>query len=155
MFEVLLLGKRAAERGRGFTLIEILVVIAILLIITSFGLFVSLDFYKSNLVSSERDTLVAALRRARGEALVNERGLPHGLHLSPSDYVVFAGSDYASRAAQYDENIPSSAGVTVIAPGDIVFSQLAATSSASGTFVITDGVRSSTVSVNFEGRISW
>jgi len=69
--------------------------------------------------------------------------------------VVFAGGSYAGRSAQYDENIPRSAGVSVGGLNEVVFELLSATSTASGTFVLSDGVRSSTVSVNYEGRITW
>ena len=55
----------------GFTLLEIVIATAILTIIAGPGLVISINFYKSQSLTVERDTVVSLLRKARSQALTN------------------------------------------------------------------------------------
>ena len=54
-----------------FTLIEMVVVMAIISLIGTFTAFVSIDSYRGYAFRSERDTLVASLERARSQSINN------------------------------------------------------------------------------------
>jgi len=135
--------------------IELVITMAIIAIMVGLGLFVSLEFYRSSDLNSERDILLSVMRRARTQALDNVYGLQHGVFVSPSSYIIFAGSSYASRAAQYDETFPRSNAISVSGLSEIVFSALASTSTSSGTIILADATASTTMSVNNEGQINW
>lgn len=121
----------------------------------SWGLIVSLNSYRRVILSGDRDNVVGILRRARSKALGNVNQSRHGVFLGASDYILFQGSSYATRAALYDEKIPRSAGLTVSGLAEFVFEPLSGDALASGTVVIGNGIQSSTVSVTYEGRIDW
>lgn len=140
---------------KGFTLIEILIAMGILAIIGGFGLFVSLDFYRSNVIFSERDTLLSLLRRARLDAVNNIQAMPHGLYVATTSYILFAGSSYAARSSTHDYAFDKSVAVTTGGLTEVVFSPLAATSTASGTITLADETRNLEILVNYEGMIDW
>lgn len=139
----------------GFTFIEFTIVLAILAFTAGLGLFVSLEFYRGSVLDSERDQFLSILRRARNAAINNIHNLSHGVYVASSSYIIFAGPSYVGRIASYDEIFPRAAPVSFSGPSEIVFSRLAATSSASGTIILSYVPASTTIQINYEGQISW
>jgi len=142
--------------NRGFTLIEILVVIGIFAIIFSFSLFVSFDFYRSYALRTEKNAIISILQKARSQSLNNIDQAKHGVHFSanPLQYVIFEGNAYNP----IDTNnviVNPSYGVSVAGtPFDVQFEQLSG-ASADKTITVSDGIKSYDVTINSEGRISW
>ena len=121
----------------------------------SLGFFISMDFYRRYTFYAERTTILGILRRAREYSLANAHALPHGVAILGGQYVIFTGASYATRNTQYDEPIESSPGITTQGISEVIFSPLAATSTASGTITISNGIQSSDIEINYEGRINW
>lgn len=166
--------KTTPKKESGFTLIEIIVSIAILLVIAGLGLFISIDFYKSYSFRSEEDTIVSILQKARSQSVNNIDQTRHGVHFSsPLKYTIFECKSalpqcisYADADTSKDIEISPSYGISVsspVLPFDVVFDQLSdCLSSASNncsaspvSIVINDGSRTYTIDINNEGRISW
>ncbi|MEK9180393.1 MAG: type II secretion system protein [Patescibacteria group bacterium] len=143
------------RRKSAFTLIEIIVVLAISAVIFSFTLGVGVDFYQSQALISERDTLLSLLRSARVNAMDNINQSDHGISVGTTTYVVFEGSSYASRNTEFDQGFPHSPGVVFSGPGEIVFAALEGTPNVSGTVSISNARGRSDIAINSEGRISW
>jgi prepilin-type N-terminal cleavage/methylation domain-containing protein len=139
----------------GFTLIEILIAMAILVIILGLGYFVGFDFYRNYALHSEKDVLVSVLRKARSQALNNVGASAHGVYIGDSSYTIFYGSSYVSRNAQYDENIKKAPGISATGLNEVVFAPLTATSTASSTITLNNAKKSFFIDINYEGRISW
>ncbi len=76
-------------RGRGFTLVEILVVVAIFTGLAGLGLFMAFNSYGSAASRSERDTVVSLLAKARGRAMNNYYGAAWGVCYLGPNYVIF------------------------------------------------------------------
>ena len=70
-------------------MIEILVVIAILLIIFSFGLSIDLGAFTRSTLQSERAKVVSVLERARSHAMANMYESPFGVCYNAGSYVIF------------------------------------------------------------------
>lgn len=119
------------------------------------GLLVSIDFYKSYALISEKATLVSFLRKARSRALVNFNQSNHGFYISPTQYIIFQGPSYASRSSTWDQVFGKAAGINTSGLEEIVFGPLTATSSASGTIYLNDSRVTTTIEINYEGRINW
>jgi prepilin-type N-terminal cleavage/methylation domain-containing protein len=164
--------RTSTDKGtRGFTLIEVLVVMSLMVIVAGFGLIVSMESYRGDSFRTERDTLVATLQQARTQALDNmcfgascAGGKPHGVHLSLHQYVVFQGDSYATRDAALDTVTDAQYfGLATTSPSltDIVFSQLAGTTTPNPigvttiSLVDTTGQHTSVITINPEGQISW
>ena len=147
---------------RGFTLIEMLIVMGIVAVLASIPLFIDLNSYRGYAFRSERDKLVTTLQTARMYSMNNINQLPHGVALYPTDhqksFVFFEGANYAA--------IPSSHIVTDVSyelafgvgtPPEVVFSQLDGNANYEGDVVLIDTTRNFTfvIAINHEGAISW
>lgn len=157
---------------RGFTLIELVIVVGLLAIIGSFTLVLSFNSYKGYLYRTDRDVLVAALQHARALAIGNvcsgtttncTDGRAHGVAIRPVDhpesYVIFQGPSYANRDQAVDSELDSAP--TTVFPGgtdlsEVVFKQLSGSATTSGTITMTDDAgRSSVITIGPDGQISW
>jgi len=154
------------EGSHGFTLVEVLLVIGLLVIIFALGLFMSMETYRGYSRRSERDTLVAVLERARSRAMANVDqhawgACYDGSVASDPQFVIFSGPSYAS--AYRTDPVPANPGVTLdlsaapplpCASGGVVFAQLTGDTSAISV-TMTEGGITSTISTNAAGRIDW
>ncbi len=151
---------------KGFTLIEILLVIGLFSIIIELGLFMSMDMYKGYSRRSERDTLVDVLQRARSRAMSNVHQSPWGVcydatNPSHPNYIIFSGVGYEGAVTK--DIVPANPAVTTdlsaaasfaCGSGGIVFSQLTGDTSALSVSM-TQGSIISIISTNVEGAIIW
>ncbi len=143
----------------GLTLVELIVVIAIIGVIISFGLVISMDSYRAYYFRSERSKIVSVLERARSRSLSNYFQVEHGVCFITSNYVIFRGRSTCTPGATTDELIPANTDIASKSNFSgtfptIIFSQLTATTTG-GTINITDGNRSAIINVNYEGKINW
>lgn len=151
---------RSPRRG-GFTLIEIVVALTILITILGLGLFVSLDVYRGYTYRSERATVLALLTRARSHAMANIDQSPWGVCEDPGGgtYKLFRGEGYAASAL-VDESVPvAPAGqVSGLPPctsgAGIVFTELTGTTSPA-TITVQQTGGPQTITINDEGTTFW
>jgi prepilin-type N-terminal cleavage/methylation domain-containing protein len=157
------------NKNNGFTLIEILVVLTILILVAGFALFVSMDSYRGFSFRSERDTAVSMLQKARSQGISNiclggscADGKPHGVHFTSSQYKIFQGTslDDTPQDAAVDQAVPVNNKVTITdtsnnPPADIIFNQLDGATTAATIRIKDTSGHSSDISVNSEGQIAW
>lgn len=150
---------------RGLTLVEILVVMALLVLLFAGALVMSMESFWSSARRSERDIIVSMLQRARSRAMANVSQRPWGVCRDTSDpdepeYVLFSGSD-SNRFSEV--RIPGNPGAPVDVTGatvfpcgnsGVVFAQLTGKTSAV-SISITEGATTSVISTNIQGRIDW
>ncbi len=157
-------------RQRGVTFFEVLIVMGIFALVSSFALLVSMQSYRSANFRSDRNLLVAALQRARAQSMNNvclgtvcTDGKAHGVAIQPIDhldsFVVFqtsSGGGYTGRASSdiaHDAIFPVNPN-SVITQTTIVFTQLSGTAPAS-VIEIDQAGYDSDVHVETNGRIWW
>jgi prepilin-type N-terminal cleavage/methylation domain-containing protein len=144
------------ETGAGFTLIELIVVMAIFLIAGGFGLVLSMDSYRSYNFREQQNLLVGLLQKARSESMENINQQPHGLYISqnPAEYVLFQGPSYAGRDALEDITFPGSGSFSCGGLNEIVFTQLSGSVPISGAITLDDHIHPViNINLNNEGRI--
>jgi len=155
--------------NRAFTLLEVMIVMALVVVVGAFGLMLGMDSYRGYAFHSDRETLVAALQHARSQAVGNvcigtscAHGMPHGVYIDAahSQYVIFEGESYATREADVDAAIDGSPTMTRSGISEIVFAQLSGNASSPSPtpweIVLTDRAgRTSTTTIESEGRIWW
>ena len=144
-------------------MIEVLVVLGMFAILAGFGLMVNMENYRGSSFHSDRDLLVSLLQHARAQSISNKcggsncnfNGKAHGVAIQGTNYVLFQGTDYASRDTSEDAVFAANQSVTHAGATEVTFSQLTATTSASATFTLTGGGKTSDVVVSTEGQITW
>lgn len=153
--------KKSGFNLGGFTLVEIVIVMALMTILGSTGIAFGLDSYGRSVCHSERDATVAFLHRARAMAMNNLNKTSHGLHFENDKYVLFSGNSYKSNDP-LNEIIPRTSSLTISLPNEqneIIFGQL--TGEVGGSMVgdiFIDSASSTChelISLNKEGGIDW
>ncbi len=138
--------------NKGFTLIEILVVVAVITVIIAFGSVIDLNAFKTDTLSGEESRIISILQKARSRSMANMYNTTHGVCYIAPDYVIFQGSTCASGdSIPANTNIASNPGSTF---PTFVFSRLTGNTTA-GTIHITDGINSKDITINNEGTINW
>ncbi len=150
----------------GFTLIELVIAIAVLTILTAVTLSADMHSFQHYSFRDERDAFVTTLQKARAESMSGicvgtscTDSRAHGVYITSSHYVLFQGSAYMPED---DTNVsfPLNPAVSTAGFSEVVFTRLSGDVSVipSGTSDITltdTSGNSSTVTINPEGQISW
>lgn len=145
---------------KGFTLIEIIVVMAIFSIIIGAGLLVNINFLKNDILKAEQSTIISALSKARSNSINNIFQNAHGFCYIPPNYIIFRDTPSTRCVAGVSTNQLIPANVNIANnpgssfPDTIIFSQLSGTTTPKSIH-ITDGVKSFDITINYEGTIIW
>jgi prepilin-type N-terminal cleavage/methylation domain-containing protein len=140
--------------SRGFTLIEMLVVLAIAGLIASAGLPVSWELYRQNAFQDEFQLFVHIIGLARSESLNNENGAAHGVFISDDAYTLFAGDSYDPHNPT-NERFPRNTAIAASGGSTVIFAPITADSESQETFTFTSYAESQTLSVGPEGELDW
>ena len=148
--------------SRGYTLIELLVVIGLFATVAAFALVMSMDTYRGATYHSERDMVIAALQKARSQAISSVcmgagciDGKPHGVHFQTGQYIIFQGTSYSPSDPTNEIINARNKAVSIAGATDVVFSLLSATATAA-TLTFGDGFgHAASISIGSEGQISW
>lgn len=150
------------KEDKGFTLIEVLVVMVLFILVSGFALFLSLDSFRGYVYASDRNTLVSALQKARSQALANVNQKPHGVHINhssnPKTYTVFEGSSWTdpSHDPSLDIRFEVNKNVVLTGVNDVIFSPLSGETGNNYTLALQDASRpyiNNFININYEGRI--
>ncbi len=149
------------------TLIEILIVIALMVALSAVGLINLLGRRGKTEVDSTARQMVGLLRQAQSYSMSQSSSTSWGVRFWNSTstapfYAMFAGSEYSAAGEAGRYRLPERVFyvTSTLASGatkDIVFSQITGAPSASTTIGITSGGSqiSSTISISFSGLISF
>ena len=110
--------------NKGFTLIEILLVVGISIILFSLAFPVSVTFYRNQQLESVSKEITQNLRRAQLKSVSTEQDSSFGMYFEQEKYTLFKGDSFANRDIVFDElfNLPSV--ITIGGLSEIVFSKV-------------------------------
>ncbi len=140
----------------GFTLIEILIVMAIVSFIAIIGIIVSIDTYNRYIFRSDLDKTVALLQKARSSAMSNINEKEYGVYLEDSSNLIFfRGSTFdPSDSFNYKVEKSKTATSTNSCSDEVVFQRLTGKTTAC-EIVITEGNKVATTTINNQGGINY
>lgn len=138
---------------KGFTLIEILLVLGLVSGLAALTMPIGLTFYRNQIVDENGRDIAAAIHRARSQAMSQKNDAPFGVALFPGSYVLFEGPSYASRNAANDEIFPLPGGLSLSGLTEIVYSKPGGTTTASGIITVSSASTNTTITVNQQGMI--
>jgi type II secretory pathway pseudopilin PulG len=135
-------------KNKGFTMIEILLVVGIAVSIFFLSAPFGLNFYRTQVVEETQDNINTALQRARHNAILQKNDSSFGVKFNTTlgSYTIFQGISFAERVTDQDEIFYLPAGITLEVPDgeEIVFSKLTGTPNSSGV---------GSISINLNGVI--
>ena len=140
---------------RGFTLIELVIVLSITLMLSAIVGALSSNTLPKTQLHSESEAVIENLRRAQAFSIAGKHDQLWGVHLTSTNLTLFAGSSYALRDTQYDQVRTFPAGITVTGLSDILFAALSGSTSNTGTIILTADATSETevITVNARGLV--
>ncbi len=159
------MASRRISIRKGFTLLEVLIILGLISVVGALGLIISLDDYRAFHMHNERDMVVAVLHKARSQAINNmcfgagcTDGKPHGVYFGHAgNYIIYQGTSYAARDTSVDEVIEAKDdAATVTGASDVTFAPLTGNVTATRTVTVTDiSGRVSAITIEPEGRVWW
>lgn len=150
------------SHNEGFTLLEVLLILAILSVLARVTTVYGIDTYRAELFRAEQRTLVSLLERARAESMNNSGAVAHGVAFFPDDYqgyVLFAGATYSQSNPGLRLFVPVHYSVALSVPSEIIFSPRSGDTHVTGDISLSDisrlGYATATIKVNQSGYIGW
>lgn len=141
------------QKNFAFTLIELLLVIAIIAIVGLFTSPIGISFYQSQLLNETSSGLLSALRQAQSFSVSGKHDNPFGVYISQDSYVIFEGDSYLSRIESEDQVFMKVSGVDISGSNEIVFSEITGEPSFVGTLFISSGNKQAQIEVRESGNI--
>lgn len=142
---------------KGFTLVEILLSIAVMTAIAAFSFPIYQSFQSRNELEIASNTVAQSLRRAQVLSQVMEGDSSWGVKIQSGSVVVFKGASYATRDAAYDESFDFSTQIAGTGVGEVVFSKLEGVPGTTGTITLSSAVNneSRALVINAKGTASY
>ena len=147
---------------KGFTLIEILLIIVIFSLLLGIGFSFFHSFLIKYYLTSASSELLQNLKRAQIRAQASENDSRFGIYFNPGvggSYILYQGNDYAHRNPDYDEEyiLPKSLTLIVNLSGgslEVSFEKIKGLPSTTGTITILDTRgKSKTIHIESSGYI--
>ncbi len=141
---------------KGFTLIEMLLSVAVIVAITG----ISIPIYESFQVRNELDiaavSIVQSLRRAEALAQSSSGDASWGVHIVSGSVTLFKGSSYATRDATLDEIFTIPTSIVPSGVSDIVFDRLTGFPQSTGTITLTSNRgEARNMTINQKGMVNY
>jgi prepilin-type N-terminal cleavage/methylation domain-containing protein len=144
--------------NRGFTLIEILLVIAILVILVSVTLPKFAEMRAHQVLRAAVEDITSVLNKARSQTLASLESSEYGVHFEADSVTIFKGDTYSvSDPDNQVIDIVSPASISSISltggTSNIYFARLTGAPSATGSVTVENGITTKTISVSAAGAV--
>ncbi|GEM_PF-1771967 len=148
---------RNGRGDKGFSIVEIVVVLGILTFFLAGGIFVSFGSLRGQNFLSEEKMLVDLLWLARNRSLNNFGSSSHGVFIDEDNFILFQGEgfSYAEKSEEFARDrsveIKTDTGENQI---EIIFQKLTGQVLDPKALTMSDGAREILISVGAEGRVN-
>ncbi|HUQ30162.1 MAG TPA: prepilin-type N-terminal cleavage/methylation domain-containing protein [Candidatus Paceibacterota bacterium] len=140
---------------KGFTLIEMLLSVALIALIAGMGIPLYQSFQNRNDLSLATTSLAAALRSAEVHARAVDGDSAWGVMVATSSVTVFKGVTYASRVTTSDEVTPISGSIIITGTSEYDFAKFTGFPSASATTTLTSlNNETRIITINAKGMVT-
>lgn len=152
----MLQAKNQPKRTGGFTLLEVLMSIAIITALAAVSLPVFQNFQVRNDLHVAATTVAQSLRRAQTLAQASDGDISWGLKIQANSIVIFKGPNYAGRDTSYDEIFDLPGDITPSGLGEVVFAKFTGDPSTTGTVTLTSSTNETiNLSLNTRGTVTY
>lgn len=149
-------------KNKGFTLLEVLIVLAIVVLLGSMSVGFYINYSKNVEINSVANIMIFDLKQAQSKSMIGEGGFKWGIHFvnGATDYyeIFSTPTDYSDGVKVIISTNYLSNGVTFSSPGsgsstDIIFNKISGGTSGTSVVVISQS-NTRTISVSSIGNIS-
>ena len=139
---------------KGFTLIEILLVIASMSLISVLTVSFFSRFLLQNAVSNTVDQIAGELRKAQTYSMAGKQNSGWGVNYSSSTLTLFKGNTYATRNPALDETFQINPNISITGFTEIEYAKVTGMPNTTAIIVISTPKLSKTVTVNSQGVVN-
>lgn len=144
-----------SDRSRGFTLLELLLTVALISVLAGF----SLPVYRTLMTKNDLDiaavTVAQTARRAQVLSQAVDGDTSWGLKVQSGSIVIFKGTSYAARDTAFDETFDVPTSITPSGTTEYIFSKFTGFPQVTGTATLTTSNDTRTVTINEKGMVSY
>ena len=133
---------------RGFSLIEVLLVIVIIGLLGYLTLPLGIGFYQTLVLNSSADQLIQTLRQAQTDAQAAKFDSSFGVRLNEQAYTFFS-----SEQPSYDLTYTLDQGLTLSGLTEVIFSKITGLPNLTGEIFLANKRESALIQINNQGTI--
>ncbi|MBI2096236.1 MAG: prepilin-type N-terminal cleavage/methylation domain-containing protein [Candidatus Taylorbacteria bacterium] len=143
---------------RGFTLIEMLIVIGVISLLAAFSFSTFVSYKGRQSVAGGREIVTAVLNDARTQTLASKFDSQYGVRLATTTITLFRGANYdPATTTNKVYNLPVGVEISAVSLSggglDVTFKRLTGETNESGSVTVTSGSLSETVTIHGTGLI--
>lgn len=142
-------------KKRGFTLIEMILVISILGIFSTMSLSFNSKYRNNSYLKIVTYDIVEALRYAQSNSQSMKEDSSWGVKISSNDLVIFKGNSYNSRDQNFDKVLDFPNGFTISGNDEVVFEKVTGITTDTGTTTITNSEGANNIYINERGTLTY
>ena len=140
---------------KGFSIAEMIIVIAILALMIVVSISVYSNFQSHNNLEIATYSVVEAIRHAKSNTEQVNGDSRWGVNISSGDVTVFKGDSYSTRDTSSDQKLSLPNGITVSGLSEVVFEKVTGVALTVGTTTLSrDGVNKD-IYINAKGTITY
>ncbi len=149
--------KNKTKVSKGFTLIETLISVVLIILVFAIGMPVSVNFYKSFILQSATETAFNSLKKARLDSQIGNLDSGFGVYFDNNNhrFIYFKGQSYASRDQNYDQVYDVPQFISFSGSSEFGFQKITGKPNTDGEVFMTNGLSTNSLKVEANGKISF
>lgn len=142
---------------RGWTLVEIMVVIAVIGLLAAITVGMSLNTGAKQQLSIQAEQLANTMRSAQSRSIAGLHDDVWSLEITSSDYTLYLGADYATRDSAFDLVSTFPSGIQATGLNSVTFDIRSGTTSDTGVITLIQTATNDTIdiTINTNGRVEY
>lgn len=143
----------SCRKQEGFTLIELILVISLMLILGTLGTAFGARFLTQNGVSNATDQLIGDLRQAQIYAMIGKQNSNWGVNFASNTITLYKGATFASRTSAFDATFSVNANISISGFSDDNFTRVTGLPgfTTPQTITISGTGETKTITINSQG----
>ncbi|SRR5258708_14028559 len=145
--------RNSCRRQAGFTIIELILVISLMMLLGTLGTAFSARFLTQNAVSNATDQLIGDLRQAQINAMMGKQNSNWGVNFGSNTITLYKGATYATRTIAFDATFSVNASANITGLTDDNFTRVTGIPgfTTPQTITISGSGETKTITINSQG----